>query len=104
VKKSALLLSDAAISDILEQFDWYEHRSGCLLAKRWDGAVASDLIRILKNPLCGAECRFNAVELRGSRWTAVTGFPKHLIFYRIEVKKTTILRVVHGARDLESLL
>ena len=62
------------------------------------------LIRILKNPLCGAECRFNAVELRGSRWTAVTGFPKHLIFYRIEVKKTTILRVVHGARDLESLL
>jgi plasmid stabilization system protein ParE len=33
----------------------------------------------------------------------VRKFPKHLIFYRIENGKIVILRVIHGARDLESL-
>jgi len=33
----------------------------------------------------------------------VPGFAKHLIFYTIENDKLLILRVVHGARDLESL-
>ncbi|HWW15869.1 MAG TPA: hypothetical protein VN310_14505 [Candidatus Dormibacteraeota bacterium] len=33
----------------------------------------------------------------------IAGFPRHLIFYRAEEKEIRILRVVHGARDLESL-
>jgi plasmid stabilization system protein ParE len=33
----------------------------------------------------------------------IAGFPKHLIFYRAEKKDIKILRVVHGARDLETL-
>jgi plasmid stabilization system protein ParE len=34
---------------------------------------------------------------------SVSGFPKHLIFYRVEKDTLLILRVIHGARDLESL-
>jgi len=34
---------------------------------------------------------------------SVPGFSKHLIFYTIESDRLLILRVVHGARDLESL-
>jgi plasmid stabilization system protein ParE len=33
----------------------------------------------------------------------VTGFPKHLIFYKVEGREVFVLRVIHGARDLENL-
>ncbi len=33
----------------------------------------------------------------------ISRFPKHLVFYRVENREILILRVVHGARDLESL-
>jgi plasmid stabilization system protein ParE len=33
----------------------------------------------------------------------ITRFPKHLIFYQAESGEVLILRVIHGARDLESL-
>ena len=34
---------------------------------------------------------------------SVAGFPKYLIFYQAREGEILILRVVHGARDLESL-
>lgn len=33
----------------------------------------------------------------------VRGFPTHLIFYQRQNTRIVVLRVVHGARDLESL-
>jgi len=97
-------LSDAALSDILEQADWYEQQSGPALAERWGSEVASALIRIEKNPHSGAKCSFRADQLHGIRRMPITGFPRHLIFYRVEEDEVEILRVIHGARDLESLL
>jgi toxin ParE1/3/4 len=103
VNRPKLCLSDVAANDILEQADWYEQRSGFTLAKRWESAVASALIRIVKNPQSGATCSFSADELQGIRRMPITRFPKHLIFYRIGGGEILILRVIHGARDLESL-
>ncbi|MGB8988812.1 MAG: type II toxin-antitoxin system RelE/ParE family toxin [Candidatus Sulfotelmatobacter sp.] len=97
-------LSDLALSDILEQFDWYEHSSGQLLAERWEVAVTSALLRIERNPQCGGPCRFDAPELQELRRMAITGFPRHLIFYRVTGDEIAVLRVIHGARDLEHLL
>jgi toxin ParE1/3/4 len=99
-----LRLTDVAVSDIQEQADWYEKRSGHALARRWENEVTAALIRIEKNPRSGAKCSFSADELQGIRRMPITGFPRHLIFYRAEEKEIRILRVVHGARDLESLL
>jgi hypothetical protein len=36
VKNLRLRLAEAALSDILEQADWYELHSGQTLAKRWE--------------------------------------------------------------------
>jgi toxin ParE1/3/4 len=104
VKRRFIRVSDAALADILEQFDWYDQRSGQILARRWETAITSALIRIVKNPHSGAPCRFDAAELQGLRRMTITRFPKHLIFYRIEDNEIIILRVIHGARDLERLL
>jgi toxin ParE1/3/4 len=103
VNRTKLCLSNVSVNDILEQADWYQKRSGLALAKRWENAVTSALTRIVKNPRSGATCSFSADELQGVRRMPIARFPKHLIFYRIEDSQVLILRVIHGARDLESL-
>ena len=103
MKSARLALSDAAVVDILEQADWYETQSGVPLAERWGKAVTSAVLRIMKNPNGGTPCTFRSSELRDLRRTTITGFPKHLIFYRLHEGEVFILRVVHGARDLERL-
>lgn len=104
MKKPRLVLSDAAVADILEQADWYIGQSGAALAKRWEKAVTTTVLRILDNPAAGTRCNFRAMELRDMRRATVPGFPKHLIFYMLQNAEVFILRVVHGARDLENLL
>jgi toxin ParE1/3/4 len=56
-----------------------------------------------EEPLSGAPCRFNPAELHAIRRVPISGFPKHLVFYSVEDNDVLILRVLHGARDLESL-
>lgn len=97
-------LSEAASVDIIEQADWYQEKSDSKLAKRWGTAVTSAVLRIMRNPRSGTPCRFGPTELRGIRRMPISGFPKHLVFYSIEDHDVLILRVLHGARDLESLL
>jgi len=65
-------------------------------------AVTSTLAR-RRTPNAGSSCRFSAAELLGTRRVPVSGFPKHLIFYKVEGREVFVLRVIHGARDLENL-
>ena len=104
MRKPRLVLSDAAAADILEQADWYVAQSGEALAKRWENAVTAAVLRVVSRRAAGTPCRFQSPELRGVRRTTISGFPKHLLFYRVEEGAIQILRIVHGARDLERLL
>ena len=103
MKKPRLALSDAAVADILEQADWYVAQSGDALAKQWEEAVTSAILRVVSRPAVGTPCTFQSPELRDVRRTTISGFPKHLLFYRFEGREIHILRVMHGARDLERL-
>lgn len=103
MKRSSIRLSELAVGDILEQADWYELQSGPKLGTRWNRAVTATIVRIATAPKSGALCRFKAEQLQGTRRFPVAGFPKHLVFYQIEPKGIFVLRVVHGARDLETL-
>ncbi len=40
----------------------------------------------------------------GRKRRAIPGFPKHLLFYQFDEAGVLVLRIVHGARDLEGLL
>jgi toxin ParE1/3/4 len=103
VRPRHIVLTDAAVSDILEQADWYEEQSGLKLARRWEKAVTSVLLRVAVTPSAGAQCAFKAPDLQGVRRVPVPRFPKHLVFYRFRNDELIILRIVHGARDLEGL-
>ena len=104
MKRTGLRLSEAAAADIVEQADRYKEQSGPPLAKRWEKAVTSALLRVLENPRAGTICTFRRAELSGVRRVPVAGFRKHLIFYQFRGAEILVLRVLHGARDLESLL
>lgn len=92
------------MTDVLEQFDWYAEKAGRTLAKRWEASVAATFLQIVRRPAAGSPCKFRAEELRGTRRVSVSRFPKHLIFYQARENEILILRIVHGARDLEGLL
>lgn len=104
MKEARLVFSDAAVADILEQADWYTEQSGPALARRWEKAVTSAISRVAVHPAAGALCVFRSSELRDVRRSLIPGFPKHLLFYRFRETEVLVLRVVHGARDLERLL
>jgi len=103
MRKRRLVFSDASIADILEQAEWYAAHSGQPLALRWQKAVMTAISRLLSRPATGAPCKFRSSALRDVRRATISGFPKHLLFYRFDDDEVFVLRVVHGARDLERL-
>jgi|SRR5579862_3209286 len=103
MKKRRLVFSDAAIADILEQADWYLAQAGRRLAGRWEEAVRSAILQVVLRPATGSLCRFRMETLRDTRQANIAGFPKHLLFYRFDDDEVFVLRIVHGARDLERL-
>ena len=104
MKKYRLVLSDAAVADVLEQADWYTAQSGQALAKRWGNAVTLAVLRVVSRPTAGAPCTFRSPELADLRRAPIPGFPRHLLFYKFHEGEVFVLRIVHGARDLENLL
>jgi len=103
VRQFAIHLSEASAADVIDQSDWYASQSDTVLVQRWELAVSTTLLRITEFPTAGARCHFKAADLRGVRRIAVDGFPRLLVFYRVDKTSVLILRVLHGARDLESL-
>ena len=103
MKAARLTVSEAAAADIIEQADWYQQQSGAQLAKRWETAVTSAVLRIMDRPRAGTISKFPHSELIDVLRVLILGFLKHLIFYQVRKSEILILRIVHGARDLESL-
>lgn len=101
-----LRVSEAAALSIIEQADYYREVADDALAERWESAVDEAARSLLQWPERGAPCRFHSPRLTGLRWVFVPGFPKHMVFYRYlpEDGALLIVQVLHGSRDLETLL
>ena len=78
--------------------------AGVEIAVRFLGAVEQAYEFISRTPEAGAPCRFDRPRLEGLRRWPVPGFANHLVFYRLVGEWLEIVRVLHGARDIESLL
>lgn len=55
-------------------------------------------------PQMGRLCQFSHPSLDGIRQRAVKGFRRYIIFYRATDLGIEIIRVIHGARDIEAIL
>ena len=67
-------------------------------------AVRATEALILESPGLGAPRDFGGERLKGLRMHPVQGFRRWLVFYLERPGGIEILRLLHGARDLEALL
>jgi toxin ParE1/3/4 len=59
--------------------------------------------QLAQMPKMGKLCQFSDPNLIDVRQQAIKGFRRYLIFYRLIDSGVEILRVIHGARDIEDI-
>ncbi len=66
-------------------------------------AAEQTFIQLGKMPNMGKLCQFSHPSLSGVRQHAIKGFSNYIIFYTVIDSGIEILRVIHGARDIEEV-
>ncbi len=88
--------SRRAEEDLSDIFAWIA-QDNIEMAEQFLETAESTFQFIVRNPGIGRE-RFNYSGLRSWR---VPNFENYLVFYRVQNEVLQIVRVLHGARDLE---
>lgn len=98
-----VLLRPEAERDLDGQADYIAREHSLEAALRFYAAVEDTLALLLVQPRMGTARRFRNPLLAGVRMCVVKGWEKRLIFYRAVKGGIDVLRILHGARDLERL-
>lgn len=94
---------DAARRDLIEHFVFLGENASVNVARRFLQAVHASFEGLSHVPELGAQRTFRNPRYSTVRMWPVKGFERYLIFYRPIKDGVEILRVLHGARDIESL-
>ena len=98
------IIAPSADRDVDEQIDYYFSRQSVETAFRFLDAVKESIRQIVTTPGIGGHYEGAPTSIQGLRVCRVKGFKNHLIFYRIREDSIEVVRVVHGARDLDEVL
>ena len=94
-----------ARQDLVEQASYLAENASTAVAERFLEAAEKTAASLAAMPRKGRI--WNSLRLESERelrvWK-VKGFPKVLIFYQPETSGISVVRVLHGARDLPPLL
>ncbi len=74
-----------------------------MLPNRFLIAAEETFKQLGEMPKMGKLCQFSHPNLIDVRQQAIKGFRRYLIFYRFIDSGVEILRVIHGARDIEDI-
>lgn len=66
-------------------------------------AVEDTIEEIGRNPFIGKQREFKSSQLQNLRMWLVKNFSNYQIYYTIEAENIEIIRVLHGARDIEDI-
>ena len=72
-------------------------------AIRFYQAAESTFQKLRDMPGLGSPCEFSNSALPGLRVWPVQGFENHLIFFQADEEAIVIVRVLHGAQDIEGI-
>ena len=73
------------------------------MAERYFAAVDRTCARLAKQPRSGTPYDSGVARLEGMRRAPVSGFTAYLLFYMPSANGIDIVRVLHGAQDIEHL-
>jgi toxin ParE1/3/4 len=94
----------AADRDLDDHATYLWREAGIETALRFYDGAAATFESLARTPGIGAPWDSPNPGLAGMRVLRVRGFKHHLVFYRPGERGIEIVRVVHAARDIESVL
>ena len=74
------------------------------LSRRFLAAADAAFAELLATPGLGRVREFHGARLHGLRSWRIRGFENWLVFYRVTEEAIEVVRVLHGARDVDALL
>jgi toxin ParE1/3/4 len=93
----------AAGRDLEAQAEYIANGSGLDAAHRFSRAAEQSFNLIGRCPAIGTRVAYRNPLLAGVRMLRMKSFPKHLVFYRPLPSGAEVIRVIHGARNIEDL-
>lgn len=95
----------AARDDIIRQYRYFlVNQDNPIIAESFLRAVRSEIKRVCKTPAVGSPMLVKNLQLAGLRSCFVEGFPSIRIYYLATSASVSIVRVLHGKRDVHSIL
>jgi toxin ParE1/3/4 len=94
----------AADRDLDHQAAYLAQEGSLETALRFYDAASTTFGKLAAMPGSGERRKTANPALKGLRVSRIEGFEKHLIFYRPVVDGIEIIRVLHGARDIDRAL
>ena len=90
--------------EINTQLDYLEEQAGLETSERFLDQLINSFAALADMPRIGVLCGFRKPATRRLRRWPVKGFENWLIFYQARRYGVEIVHVMHGARDIETLL
>lgn len=99
-----IVIKPAARTDILRQVGYYGDLERPDVALRFLQAVQGSIDHLVPVPFAGSPKHFDHSALQGLRTWPVKGFEDFRIYYLVKGDDLTILRILHGRRDIAAIL
>lgn len=93
-----------AIADIEHCANYLEENATPDVALRFRSAIMQAIAQIETMPGAGSPRRVRNSRLAGLRMWVVPGFRNYLLFYLTPAGEAEIIRLLHGAQDVNSIL
>jgi toxin ParE1/3/4 len=99
-----VLIRPRAAADIESQAIWLEDNASAEVVQRFRVAVMEAVARIADTPGAGSPRHVTNQRLSGFRMWKVRGFRNHLLFYITSGEVPEVIRLLHGAQDVDRML
>lgn len=93
-----------ARQDLVDIFRYYAREAGFGIAQRFFAQAEATFTRLAGMSGMGTRYEHDHPALAGLRFFPVSHFRKHFVFYRSVADGIEVIRVLHGARDIHSIL
>lgn len=98
-----VFLRPRADQDIDEQALYIAANSSVAMGQRFYDSIQATFNLLATHPALGTKTNFQNIHLKDTRFFRVKSFEQHIIFYKQIPRGIEVIRVVHGARDMEHL-
>ena len=98
-----ILITPKANQDLDDLFDYIAQNNSDAGLRFFD-AARKTIAKLAQNPEMGNSYFVSNPRLQGLRKSRVKDFEKYLIFYLVSEDILTVVRIIHAARDIPTML